>query len=100
VAAKKLSRGDGGALRGDPVATLEAARAVHTKSIARFGGSMGRRECAVLEPTLVRPRCEYSIDLIREAAALGESLSQNYSHVNGIKPPLVGLRRIRVAGSA
>jgi death-on-curing protein len=53
--------------------------------IARFGGSEGLRDRAALESALARPRCGYYSDLIQEAAALWESLSQNHAFVDGNK---------------
>jgi len=65
--------------------TLEETVAVHARLIARFGGSEGLRDRAALESALARPRCGYYSDLIQEAAALWESLSQNHAFVDGNK---------------
>ena len=59
--------------------------AVHAKLIARFGGSEGIRDQSALESALARPRSGYYTDLIQEAAALWESLSQNHAFVDGNK---------------
>jgi death-on-curing protein len=53
--------------------------------IARFGGSDGIRDHGALESALARPRSGYYSDLIQEAAALWESLSQNHAFVDGNK---------------
>jgi death-on-curing protein len=65
--------------------TVEETVTVHARLIARFGGSEGIRDRAALESALARPRCGYYIDLIQEAAALWESLSQNHAFVDGNK---------------
>ena len=65
--------------------TVEETVAVHAKLIARFGGSRGIRDSAALESALARPRGGYYSDLIQEAAALWESLSQNHAFVDGNK---------------
>jgi death-on-curing protein len=65
--------------------TVEDTIAVHAKLIARFGGSLGIRDRAGLESALARPRSGYYSDLIQEAAALWESLSQNHAFVDGNK---------------
>ena len=46
---------------------------------------MGIRDAAALESALARPRSGYYSDLIQEAAALWESLSQNHAFVDGNK---------------
>jgi death-on-curing protein len=65
--------------------TVEEAIAVHAKLIALFGGAAGIRDRTALESALARPRSGYYIDLIQEAAALWESLSQNHPFVDGNK---------------
>lgn len=65
--------------------TIEETVAVHARLVARFGGSEGLRDRAALESALARPRCGYYTDLIQEAAALWESLSQNHAFVDGNK---------------
>jgi death on curing protein len=65
--------------------TVEESIAIHTKLISRFGGAAGLRDRAALESALARPRSGYYIDLIQEAAALWESLSQNHAFVDGNK---------------
>ncbi len=59
--------------------------AVHARLIARFGGSLGIRDRGALEAALARPQTGYYGDLIQEAAALWESLSQNHPFIDGNK---------------
>jgi death on curing protein len=59
--------------------------AVHSRLIAKFGGSPGIRDRGALESALARPRTGYYDDIIQEAAALWESLSQNHPFVDGNK---------------
>jgi death-on-curing protein len=65
--------------------TVEETVAVHAKLIEQFGGSGGVRDHAALESALARPQSGYYSDLIQEAAALWESLSQNHAFVDGNK---------------
>jgi death-on-curing protein len=65
--------------------TVEETLAVHAKLIMRFGGSHGIRDRGALESALARPQSGYYADLIQEAAALWESLSQNHSFIDGNK---------------
>ncbi len=58
---------------------------VHARLIARFGGLPGIRDRGALEGALARPQSGYYDDLIQEAAALWESLSQNHPFVDGNK---------------
>ena len=59
--------------------------AVHDRLIAEFGGSLGIRDRGGLESALARPQSGYYDDIIQEAAALWESLSQNHPFVDGNK---------------
>ena len=59
--------------------------AIHDMQIERFGGADGLRDPGALESALYRPQSGYYIDLIQEAAALWESLSQNHPFVDGNK---------------
>jgi prophage maintenance system killer protein len=68
--------------------TVEETIAVHAILIARFGGSTGIRDRAALESALARPRSGYYSDVIQEAAALWESLSQNHAFVDGDSAPI------------
>ncbi len=65
--------------------TVDEVAAVHARLIARFGGSLGIRDRGGLESALSRPQTGYYGDLIQEAAALWESLSQNHPFVDGNK---------------
>src|SRR6266699_7070956 len=59
--------------------------AIHADQIDRYGGSTGIRDPGLLESALARPQTGYYADLIEEAAALWESLSQNHPFVDGNK---------------
>ncbi len=65
--------------------TLAEVLAIHDDLIARYGGSLGIRDPGLLEAALFRPQTGYYEDLIAEAAALWESLSQNHPFVDGNK---------------
>src|SRR5664279_4628062 len=58
---------------------------MHTDQIERYGGGEGVRDYGLLEAALYRPQTGYYADLIEEAAALWESLSQNHPFVDGNK---------------
>jgi death on curing protein len=59
--------------------------ALYGEQIALFGGTHGLRDEGLLEAALFRPQTGYYADLIEEAAALWESLSQNHAYVDGNK---------------
>jgi death-on-curing protein len=59
--------------------------AMHADQIERYGGSHGIRDHGLLEAALYRPQTGYYADLIEEAAALWESLSQNHPFIDGNK---------------
>jgi death-on-curing protein len=65
--------------------TVDEVIAVHAQLIASFGGSLGIRDRGGIESALARPQIGYYGDLIQEAAALWESLSQNHPFVDGNK---------------
>jgi death-on-curing protein len=65
--------------------TMAEVLAIHADQIERYGGSHGVRDFGVLEAALYRPQTGYYADLIEEAAALWESLSQNHPFVDGNK---------------
>jgi death-on-curing protein len=65
--------------------TIDEVIAVHAQLIARFGGSLGVRDRGALESALARPQSGYYEDIIQEAAALWESLSQNHPFLDGNK---------------
>jgi death-on-curing protein len=59
--------------------------AIHEEQIERFGGASGLRDEGALEAAIFRPQSDYYNNLIEEAAALWESLSQNHAFVDGNK---------------
>ncbi|MBI5086249.1 MAG: type II toxin-antitoxin system death-on-curing family toxin [Acidobacteria bacterium] len=65
--------------------TLPDVLAMHADQIERYGGSHGLRDPGLLEAALYRPQTGYYADLIEEAAALWESLSQNHPFIDGNK---------------
>jgi death on curing protein len=65
--------------------TMADALAIHEDLINRFGGSHGVRDPGLLEAALYRPQTGYYADLLEEAAALWESLSQNHPFIDGNK---------------
>lgn len=64
---------------------LAEVLAIHDDQIDRYGGSKGIRDPGLLEAALFRPQTGYYADLIEEAAALWESLSQNHPFIDGNK---------------
>ncbi len=65
--------------------TLAEVLAIHADQIERYGGSPGVRDPGLLEAALYRPQTGYYADLIEQAAALWESLSQNHAFIDGNK---------------
>jgi death on curing protein len=65
--------------------TMADVLAIHDVLNKRYGGSSGVRELGALEATLYRPQSGYYEDVIQQAAALWESLSQNHPFVDGNK---------------
>ena len=65
--------------------TFAEVLAIHDDQIERYGGSPGMRDPGLLEAALFRPQTGYYADLIEEAAALWESLSQNHPFIDGNK---------------
>ena len=65
--------------------TLIEVLALHEDQIARYGGIPGIRDLGLLEAALYRPQTGYYADLIEEAAAIWESLSQNHPFIDGNK---------------
>jgi hypothetical protein len=61
--------------------TLAEALAIHDDQIKRYGGSPGVRDLGLLVAALSRSQTGYYSDLIQEAAALWESLSQNHPFI-------------------
>ena len=56
--------------------TVVEVLAIHDDQIERYGGASGVRDRGLLEAAIFRPQSGYYADLIEEAAALWESLSQ------------------------
>lgn len=65
--------------------TVAEVLAMHIDQIERYGGSHGVRDPGMLESALFRPQTGYYADLIEEAAALWESLSQHHPFLDGNK---------------
>jgi death-on-curing protein len=65
--------------------TVADVLAIHADLIERHGGAQGLRDPGQLEAALFRPQTGYYADLIAEAAALWESLSQNHAFIDGNK---------------
>jgi death-on-curing protein len=65
--------------------TLAEALAIHDDQLERYGGSSGVRDLGLLDAALFRPQTGYYADLIEEAAALWESMSQNHPFIDGNK---------------
>jgi death-on-curing protein len=59
--------------------------AIHADQVDRYGGTHGIRDAGLLDAALYRPQTGYYADLIEEAAALWESLSQNHPFLDGNK---------------
>jgi death-on-curing protein len=58
--------------------TIEDIVAIHATLIATFGGAGGIRHQHALEAALARPQARYYDDVIQQAAALWQSLSENH----------------------
>lgn len=65
--------------------TVAEVLAMHADLIGRYGGVAGLRDRGLLEAALFRPQTGYYADLIEEAAALWESLTNNHAFVDGNK---------------
>jgi len=65
--------------------TVAEVLAIHEDQIERYGGSAGIRDRGLLEAALFRPQTGYYADLLEEAAALWESLSQSHPFIDGNK---------------
>ena len=65
--------------------TLADVLAIHADQIDRYGGSPGLRDPGLLEAALFRPQTGHYVDVIEEAAALWESLSQSHPFIDGNK---------------
>jgi death on curing protein len=65
--------------------SLDDVLAAHARLLALFGGAEGVRDRAALEAALARPQNGYYEDVIAQAVALLESLSQNQAFIDGNK---------------
>ena len=65
--------------------TLDDVLGIHQDSVDSFGGSHGLHDSGALESAVMRPQSGYYPDVVAEAAALWESLSQNHPFVDGNK---------------
>lgn len=65
--------------------TMADVLAMHEDQVNRYGGLHGVRDAGLLESALYRPQTGYYTNLIDEAAALWESLSQNHPFIDGNK---------------
>lgn len=65
--------------------TLAEVLTIHDDQIDRYGGAPGIRDLGQLEAALFRPQSGYYKDLIEQAAALWQSLSQNHAFADGNK---------------
>ena len=65
--------------------SIDDVLAAHARLIATFGGAEGVRDRAALEAALARPQSGYYQDVVEQAAALLESLSQNQAFIDGNK---------------
>lgn len=65
--------------------TVAEVLAIHADQIERYGGQRGVRDQGLLEAALYRPQTGYYAGLIKEAAALWESLAQNHPFIDGNK---------------
>jgi death on curing protein len=70
--------------------TVGEVLAMHAELISRFGGTHGIRDQGLLEAAMYRPQTGYYADLVEEAAALWESLSQNHPFLDGNKRTAFG----------
>lgn len=65
--------------------TVEEILRIHRTLVEDFGGLEGVRDANALESACARPQIGYYSDIIEEAAALFESLSQNHPFLDGNK---------------
>jgi death on curing protein len=65
--------------------TVQEVLMAHARLIELFGGAHGVRDLAALKSALGRVRSGYYVDVIEQAAALLESLSQNHPFLDGNK---------------
>ncbi|MGH9632317.1 MAG: type II toxin-antitoxin system death-on-curing family toxin [Bryobacteraceae bacterium] len=55
---------------------------INAEMVRQFGGAYGLRDAGALHAAVARPQSGYYADVIEEAAALFESLSQNHPFVD------------------
>src|SRR4030081_2591282 len=65
--------------------TAATILAIHDDQLGRYGGAPGIRDPGLIEAAIFRPQTGYYADIIEEAAALWESLSQNHPFIDGNK---------------
>lgn len=65
--------------------TVADVLAIHDDLIERYGGLRGLRDPGLLEAAVYRPQSGYYADIVRQAAALWESLAQSHPFVDGNK---------------
>ena len=65
--------------------TAATILAIHDDQLERYGGAPGIRDPGLIEAAIFRPQTGYYADLIEEAAALWESISQNHPFTYGNK---------------
>ncbi len=65
--------------------TVQDVLFIHEDQIKKYGGSFGVGDKGQLEAALFRPQTGYYKDLIEQATALWESLSQNHPFIDGNK---------------
>lgn len=58
---------------------------INAEVVRKFGGTHAVRDLGLLESAVARPQSGYYADILEEAAALFESLSQNHPFVDGNK---------------
>ena len=71
--------------------SLDDVLATHARLLALFGGAEGVRDRAALEAALARPQNGYYQDVVEQAAALLESLSQNQAFIDGNKRTAIAI---------
>ena len=65
--------------------SVDDVLSAHARLLVLFGGAQGIRDKGALEAALARPQSGYYRDVIEQAAALLESLSQNHPFIDGNK---------------
>ena len=65
--------------------TIQEVIALHDALIDQFGGAHGIRDEGALASAIMRPMMGYYDGIIKEAAALMESLANNHAFVDGNK---------------